>query len=162
MFGVLGVLEYNIQWVLTMTQEYKNNPLSLSHLIVYGSGAAIQLAVVYVLVFAPNRALWWEIPIYLGGVTLVGFFQYLAWQAGKTIVVTAEDRLILRQFNKTVEARWGEIQSIRKLFTIYAGYSYFVKTKQGATLGIPDTIDRCAELIREISRRAHVPVKWTL
>ena len=151
---MFGVLEYNVQWVLTMTQEYKNNPLSLSHLIVYGGGAAIQLAVVYVLVLAPNRALWWEIPIYLGGVALVGFFQYLAWQAGKTIVVTAEDRLILRQFNKTVEARWDEINRIEDVWSFYGGSrSYCVRTPHGI-IGIPDTIERCEELLAIIQERS--------
>lgn len=145
-----------------MAQEYKNNPLSLNHLLIYGSGAAIQLAVLYRLALDHNKALW-EIQACLGaGILIIGFFQYLAWQSGKTTVVISDDRLILRQFHKSLEARWDDIQSIRKLFTIYAGYSYLVKTKQGTTLGIPDTIERCAELIREISRRAHVPVKWTL
>ena len=111
-----------------MAQEFKNNPLSLTHLIAYGSGAAFQLTVVHVLAFAPNKSLW-EILIDWYYVAIVGFFQYLAWQSGKTTVVITEDRLILRQFHKTLEARWDEIRSIRKLFTIYAGYSYLVKTK---------------------------------
>ena len=87
-------------------------------------------------------------------VIMVGVFQYLAWQAGKTTVVVTEARLILRQFHKTLEARWDEIQSIRKLFTIYAGYSYLVKTKQGITLGIPDTIKYHEELLAIIQQRS--------
>ena len=136
-----------------MAQEYKNNPLSLSHLIVYGSGVAIQLAMAYVLVFARNKSLW-EIPIYLVFIAIVGFFQFLAWQSGKTTVVIAEDRLILRQFYKTLEVRWEDIQSIRRLFTIYAGYSYLVNTKKGITLGVPDTIERCEELLAIIQERS--------
>ena len=136
-----------------MAQEYKNNPLSLTHLIAYGSGAAIQLAMVYVLVFAPNRSLW-EIPIYLVFAAILGCLQYLAWQSGKTTIVVAEDRLILKQFNKTLEARWDEIRSIRKLFTIYAGYSYLVKTRQGITLGIPDTMKHHEELLAIIQQQS--------
>ena len=138
-----------------MTQEYKNNPLSLTHLIAYGGVAAIQLGVVYRLVLDYNKTPFWvAICPLIMAIVIGGFFQYLAWQSGKTTVVTTEDRLILRQFHKTLEGRWDEIQSIRRLFTIYAGYSYLVNTKKGITLGIPDTIKNCDELLAIIQERS--------
>jgi hypothetical protein len=89
------------------------------------------------------------------GLILAGcFFLWLLWFYCKTKISVTGGQLILKRPNTTIATSWKDIRRIEEAWGFYSGdRSYFVRTPHG-TIGIPDTIERCEELLTIIQERS--------
>ena len=89
------------------------------------------------------------------GLIIAGcFFLWFLWFYSRTKVLITDDQLILKRPDKTIPASWKDIRRIEEVWGFYSGdRSYLVRTPH-SVIGIPDTIERCDELLAIIQERS--------
>lgn len=98
-------------------------------------------------------------PMVLLFVLTMSLFQFASWYFSKIKVIVDDEYLTLVWPNgKRQQTRWSDINKIRRIFTIYAGYSYFVYYKD-EIIGIPETIHNLDELLEIIEERSGQTIK---
>ncbi len=96
----------------------------------------------------------WGVGAGIGLIIAGCFFLWLLWFYSKTKFRVTDNQLTLGRPNKTIGTTWKDIRRIEEVWGFYSGdRSYLVRTPHG-TIGIPDTIERCDELLAIIQERS--------
>ena len=66
-----------------------------------------------------------------------------------------ESGLTMKRWFKEVHANWNEIEKIKKIWTIYSGYAYWVWTKNGR-IEIPENTRNLDELMQTIQDKSGI------
>jgi|GEM_PF-5056806 len=112
----------------------------MSYVIIMGFSA---------LSFTPP-SLWWLACLVL--FPAIFFLSLVIWILRSTKVILFEDHILYHSLGKTIHVKWSEILSLQRQWTIYAGYTYLIKTKKGK-IGFPESVKGYEEILNIIKEK---------
>jgi hypothetical protein len=88
----------------------------------------------------------------VGLIVGAGFLGFLLYHYSQRRILITSTRLIQRDPNRTIVVNWESVRRIEEVWG-WGNRTYYVRTPHG-TIGIPDTIERCDELLAIIQERS--------
>lgn len=134
-------------------QEYRNQFWCREHLLQVVGILILLMTGVYILVLEIPRTAW-GIGSGFGLILGACLLTLLSSRFSKMRVIITDSKLTLKTPTKSVVTSWKDIRRIEEVWGFYSGdRSYLVRTPQG-TIGIPDSIECCEELLAIIQERS--------
>lgn len=129
---------------------YKQPWLTFNTIIVIPGLAILPSLLLYGVFFIEGPALYKA----LGFLVILPayFFLFIIIWALRSKIIVSEDGITYDALGKVIQASWSDVIRVQRIFTIYAGYVYHVKTKKGV-IGIPDTIKGHEQILKTIKEK---------
>ena len=140
-----------------MIKEYRVGFWNIGNVVVFGVATWLQLMILYYGI--PDLKKSWLVILLVFVVSVS--LETLATFVLKMKFYVLEDKIIMKcPGMPTIEMLWGDVKSIKRVWNIYNGFSFWVRSKKNKKdiIGIPDTVIGYEELLQIISEKSGVKV----
>lgn len=132
-------------------QEYKMRFWCEERVFQLGAIFTVLIVGIWVLLRSLDRNPWgfWS---GIGGIIGAGFLASLLYYGCMRRILITGDQLIMKDLDRIRSTKWADIRRIEEVWS-WSSRSFYVRTPQGI-INIPDTIERCEELLQIIQERS--------
>jgi len=134
-----------------MIKEYRIGFWDFGKIVGFGVATYLQFLAFQAIARAP----WWVMPL---TIFLTVPMEIVVVVLAKTKYYAQADKIVMKRPDITVEILWDQVKSIKRVWNIYNGFSFWVRSKKNKkdVIIIPDTVIGYEELLQIISEKSGV------